>query len=49
MKSGTPSFTSTRLLDQLRERLRYLHYSLQTEKAYLYWVRFFIRCMGVVG
>jgi integrase len=41
MKSGTPYFTYTRLLDQLRERLRYLHYSLQTEKAYLYWVRFF--------
>ena len=39
IKPGTPSFTSTRLLDQLRERIRYLHYSLQTEKAYLYWVR----------
>jgi integron integrase len=49
MKSGTPSFTSTRLLDQLRERLRYLHYSLQTEKAYLYWVRFFIRWHGRGG
>lgn len=43
MKPGTPSFTSTRLLDQLRERMRSLHYSLQTEKAYLYWVRLFIR------
>lgn len=42
MKPGTPSFTSTRLLDQLRERIRYLHYSLQTEKASLYWVRFVI-------
>lgn len=42
MKLGTPSFTSTRLLDQLRERIRYLHYSLQTERAYLYWVRFSI-------
>ncbi len=40
MKPGTPSFTSTRLLDQLRERMPYLHYSLQTEKACLYWVRF---------
>lgn len=39
MKPGTPSFTSTWLLDQLRERMRSLHYSLQTEKAYLYWVR----------
>ena len=34
---------STRLLDQVRERIRYLHYSLKTEKAYLYWTRFFIR------
>lgn len=25
---------SNRLLDQVRERIRYLHYSLQTEKAY---------------
>jgi integron integrase len=32
-----------RLLDQVRERARYLHYSLSTEKVYLYWVRFFIR------
>jgi integron integrase len=31
------------LLDQVRERARYLHYSLSTEKAYLYWIRFFIR------
>ena len=34
---------STRLLDQVRERVRYTHYSLRTEKAYLYWIRFFIR------
>lgn len=49
MKSGTPSVTSTRLLDQLRERIRYLHYSVQTEKAYLYWVRFFIHWHGRGG
>lgn len=35
-----PVLRSVRLLDQLRERIRYLHYSLQTEKAYLYWARF---------
>ena len=29
---------SARLLDQLREVLRYKHYSLRTEEAYLYWV-----------
>jgi hypothetical protein len=31
------------MLDRMRERIRYFHYSLKTEKAYLYWVRFFIR------
>ena len=31
---------SPRLLDQLREVLRYKHYSLRTEEAYLYWVKF---------
>jgi hypothetical protein len=35
-KVGAPALQSTRLLDQLRERIRYLHYSLQTEKAYVY-------------
>jgi integron integrase len=43
MKPGAPPLQSTRLLDQVRERVRYLHYSLKTEKAYLYWIRFFIR------
>ena len=36
-------------MDQVRERIRYLHYSLSTEKAYLYWVRFFIRWHGRDG
>ena len=49
MKPGTPVLRSTRLLDQLRERIRYLHYSLSTEKAYLHWVRFFIRWHGRNG
>jgi site-specific recombinase XerC len=40
---------SKRLLDQVRERIRYLHYSLQTEKAYVYWVRFFVRWSGTQG
>ncbi|BCO27207.1 hypothetical protein MIZ03_2095 [Rhodoferax lithotrophicus] len=30
---------STRLLDQLRQRIRYMHLSLSTEKVDLYWVR----------
>jgi integron integrase len=49
MKPGTPVLRSTRLLDQLRERIRYLHYSLSTEKAYLHWVRFFVRWHGRSG
>ena len=46
MKPGMPVMRSARLLDQVRERIRYLHYSLSTEKAYLYWVRFFVRWSG---
>lgn len=42
-----PALQSTRLLDQVRERARYLHYSLRTEKAYVYWIRFFIRWHGM--
>ena len=33
----------------MRERVRYLHYSLKTEKAYLYWIRFFIRWSAAQG
>jgi hypothetical protein len=49
MKPGTPVLRSTRLLDQVREGVRYRHYSFSTEKAYLYWVRFFIRWHGRAG
>jgi hypothetical protein len=49
MKPGTPPLKSTRLMDQMRERIRYLHYSLSTEKLYLYWVKFFIRWHGRDG
>lgn len=38
-----PALQSTRLLEQLRERLRYMHYSIRTEDVYLYWVKAFIR------
>lgn len=31
----------------LRERIRYRHYSLRTEQAYVYWVRAFIRWAGL--
>jgi integron integrase len=38
---------STRLLDQIRERIRYCHYSLRTEQAYVFWVRRFVRFHGM--
>jgi len=42
-----PTLRSSRLLDQVRERIRYCHYSLRTEQTYVYWIRFFIRFSGV--
>ena len=42
MKPGTPPLQSTRLLDQLRERTRYMHYSLRIQAAYVYWVQNFL-------
>ena len=41
-----PPLRSKRLLDQLRERIRYAHYSLRTERTYVYWARYFIRFHG---
>jgi integron integrase len=41
-----PALRATRLLDQVRERVRYLHYSLRTEEAYVHWVRAFVRFHG---
>ena len=49
MKPGTSVLQSTRLLDQVRERIRYMHYSLKTDKACLYWIRFFVRWHGRNG
>ncbi|ABM39064.1 phage integrase N-terminal SAM-like domain-containing protein [Polaromonas naphthalenivorans] len=49
MKPRNPPLHTIRLLDQVRERIRYLHYSLSTEKVYLYWVRFFVRWHGRHG
>src|SRR5204862_7489576 len=38
--------TAPRLLDQVRERIRYKHYSIRTERAYVEWVRRFILFHG---
>jgi len=35
-KPSTPVLQSTRVLDQWRERIRYMHYSLSTEQLYIY-------------
>ena len=40
MKPGTASASPPRLLDQVREQIRYRHYSLSMEKTDLYWVKF---------
>ena len=42
-----PPFKSVKLLDQLRERIRYLHYSLRIEEAYVHCRRAFIRFHGI--
>ena len=36
-----------RLLDALRDRIRFRHYSLRTERAYVQWTRRFIRFHGL--
>ncbi|MEY4765953.1 MAG: hypothetical protein RI907_2626 [Pseudomonadota bacterium] len=41
-----PKLTSVRLLDQVRERCRYRHYSLRTEEAYVHWVKCFVHFHG---
>ena len=45
--SSLPPLHSNRLLDQLRERIRYLHYSIRTEGAYVHWVGAYIRFHGM--
>lgn len=46
-KPAFPPLRATRLLDQVRERIRYLHYSIRTEKTYCYWVRWYVRFHGL--
>lgn len=47
MATHPPGNPAPRLLDQVRERARYLHFSLRTERAYVYWIRFYIRWHGL--
>src|ERR1700712_961846 len=43
LTSVLPPLVAVKLLDQVRERIRYLHYSPRTEDVYVYWIRLFIR------
>ena len=38
-----PSPGAPCLLDQVRKRIRYLHYSLRTEEACVHWIRAYVR------
>jgi hypothetical protein len=35
--------SNPKLLDQLKERIRAKHYSIRTEEAYSYWVKYFVK------
>lgn len=45
-KSGVSSAPPVKLLDQVRDRIRYKHYSLRTEHSYVQWVKRFILFHG---
>lgn len=48
VKSDTPPATKPpKLLDQVRERIRVLHYSRSTETTYLHWIKFYIHFHGL--
>lgn len=44
---GSTESRPLRLIPSLRERIRYLHYSLRTEQAYVYWARAYVRHSGM--
>ena len=41
--ASTPVLRATRLVDQVRERIRYKHYSLCTEQVYVQSARMFVK------
>ena len=47
LPSALPPLQAPRLLDQVRERIRYMHYSRRTEQAYVHWCKSFIRFNGL--
>lgn len=47
MGREVPALKSRWLLEAVKERARYLHYALNTERAYVAWVRQFVRWHGM--
>jgi Phage integrase, N-terminal SAM-like domain len=47
LTAHTNSALQPKLLTQVREQIRLHHYALSTEKAYVHWIRFFIRFSGL--
>ena len=45
--TGVAPPAGLRLLDQVREQVRYLHYSIRTEQAYVHRVRDYVRFQGM--
>lgn len=45
--AAPPPLRAVKLLDQVRERVRMLHYSRRTEEAYVHWCRAYIRFHGL--
>ena len=43
----SPPLAAPRLLDQVRAAVRYRHYSLRTEQAYVHWIRAYVRFHGL--
>jgi integron integrase len=47
LSDDEPPAPGLRLIDQLRQQIRYRHYSLCTEEAYVHWVRALVRFHGL--
>ena len=45
-ENSAPTRSQPRLLDQVRDVIRRLHYSIRTEQAYVDWIRRFILFHG---
>ena len=46
MQTNTTSTQPKKLLDQVRDKIRFKHYSLSTENTYISWIKQFILYHG---